>query len=151
MYFEFDDYRPDIAPVGRAISWREGVLISIILHLGLVIFILVAPRLLPARSRGWRSRSTLAQAQTESPRFVFVQPRLDTPAPKPPPRAPLIRSGSPGAGAASRRAADERAAVLARQQSRTDRRAATGAGRGRARTGTGVRAARGKAGRTGRR
>ena len=24
MYFEIDDYRPDITPVGRAISWREG-------------------------------------------------------------------------------------------------------------------------------
>ena len=24
MYFDFEDYRPDIAPVGSAISWREG-------------------------------------------------------------------------------------------------------------------------------
>jgi TonB family protein len=88
MYFEFDDYRPDIAPVGRAISWREGVLISIILHMGLVIFILVAPRLLPARA-AVAPPIDLAQAQTESPRFVFMQPRVDTPAPVPPPRAPL--------------------------------------------------------------
>ena len=33
MYFDFEDYRPDITPVGRAISWREGVLLSIIVHL----------------------------------------------------------------------------------------------------------------------
>ena len=33
MYFDFEDYRPDIPPVGRAISWREGVLLSIIVHL----------------------------------------------------------------------------------------------------------------------
>ena len=38
MYLDFDDYRPDIQPIGRAISWREGVLISIIVHLVGVIF-----------------------------------------------------------------------------------------------------------------
>ena len=33
MYLDFEDYRPDIQPIGRAISWREGVLLSIIVHL----------------------------------------------------------------------------------------------------------------------
>ena len=31
MYFDFEDYRPEFNPVGRAISLREGVLLSIIL------------------------------------------------------------------------------------------------------------------------
>ena len=44
MYFDFEDYHPDITPVGRAISWREGVL-----HLDhrsprRVIFILLIPQ-----------------------------------------------------------------------------------------------------------
>ncbi len=86
MYFEFEDYRPDIAPVGRAISWREGILISIILHLGLVIFVLVAPRYLPAPSAS-ASPIDLTKLQEEQPRFVFVQPRVDTPAPQARPRA----------------------------------------------------------------
>ena len=89
MYFEIEDYRPDITPVGRAISWREGVLISIIFHLCAVIFILVFPKLFPedtaARARLLQVRQE--QTRRDTPRFVFVQPRLDTPAPKAPPRA----------------------------------------------------------------
>ena len=51
MYFDFEDYHPDITPVGRAISWREGVLLSIIAHLVMVILILVAPRWFPVPRR----------------------------------------------------------------------------------------------------
>ena len=40
MYFEFEDYKPDITPVGSVISWREGVLLSVIVHLAGVIVIL---------------------------------------------------------------------------------------------------------------
>ena len=50
MYFDFEDYHPDFTPVGRAISWREGVLLSIIVHLALIILVLVAPRFLPQLS-----------------------------------------------------------------------------------------------------
>ena len=90
MYFDFEDYRPDITPVGRAISWREGILLSIILHLIGVIALITAPRWIsyvaPARVERVEARR---QQPQENPRFVFVQPRLDTPAPKPPPRAEL--------------------------------------------------------------
>jgi len=86
MYFDFEDYHPDITPVGRAISWREGVLLSIIVHLIGVIFLLLIPRLFPAGPRAIPVQ--LAQNRPEdNPRFVFVSPRLDTPALKPPPRA----------------------------------------------------------------
>src|SRR5438093_164217 len=88
MYFDFEDYRPDISPVGRAISWREGVLLSIIVHLAVLVFMLAAPRLFPYDANAARARALLLQQQAEqTPRFVFVQPRLDLPAPKPPPRA----------------------------------------------------------------
>ena len=43
MYFEIDESHPDITPVGSVMSWREGVLLSIILHLIFVILLLVAP------------------------------------------------------------------------------------------------------------
>jgi TonB family protein len=89
MYFDFEDYRPDISPVGRAISWREGVLLSIIVHLVGTIVVLVAPKIFPFDAAAARARQLAVEQQQdkrEAPRFVFVQPRVDRPAPKPPPR-----------------------------------------------------------------
>ena len=87
MYFDFEDYRPDISPVGRAISWREGVLLSIIFHLAMIIVLLVAPTWLP---ESWRTHAVPVQQQVppeESPRFVFAAPRNDVTALKAPDRA----------------------------------------------------------------
>src|SRR5581483_4534494 len=93
MYFDFEDYRPDIAPVGRAISWREGVLLSIIAHLALIIVVLTAPKWLPDNSAARRRAIALAAQRMEEMQqnrtFVFVQPRVDRPAPKPPDRGEL--------------------------------------------------------------
>jgi len=85
MYLDFEDYRPDIQPIGRAISWREGVLLSIIVHLVMVIVLLLAPTLFPFDPTA-RQEVTPPPKQ-DSPRFVFVQPRLDMKAPRPPDRA----------------------------------------------------------------
>src|SRR4051794_13768764 len=89
MYFDFEDYRPDISPVGRAISWHEGVLIAFVLHLAMIAFIVLSPRLFPYDADAARARLLAAQPPPvhEPTRFIFVQPRADTPAPKPPPRA----------------------------------------------------------------
>jgi TonB family protein len=89
MYFDFEDYRPDISPVGRAISWREGLLLSIIVHLAMVIVLLLWPRLFPFDAAAARQRAVALEARRpeEPARFVFVQPRVDLRAPKPPPRA----------------------------------------------------------------
>jgi TonB family protein len=88
MYFDFEDYHPDITPVGRAISWREGVLISIIVHLVAIIFILLIPRLFPYDPAKARARALLLQPQPkEDTTFVFVQPRLERPVRKPPEQA----------------------------------------------------------------
>lgn len=89
MYFDFDDYRPDTPTIGRVISWREGVLLSIIVHLAAIILVLVAPRLFPADVQALRARLLAAQQQRleDQARFVFVQPKVDQPAAKPPARA----------------------------------------------------------------
>ena len=88
MYFDFEDYHPDITPVGRAISWREGVLISIIVHLVAIIVILLIPRLFPYDAAAARARALLMQpTPKEDTTFVFVQPRLERPVRKPPERA----------------------------------------------------------------
>ena len=86
MYFDFEDYRPDVNPVGRAISWREGVLISVIVHLAVVILVLMWPRVFPEPVRRQALLATPSPPH-ESTTFVFVQPRVDTPAPKAPDRA----------------------------------------------------------------
>jgi TonB family protein len=84
MYLDFEDYRPDIQPIGRAISWREGVLLSIIVHLAGIILLLLAPQLFPFEPS--RQPAVVIPDQTQAPRFVFVQPRLDMRAPRPPDR-----------------------------------------------------------------
>ena len=84
MYLDFEDYRPDIQPIGRAISWREGVLLSIIVHLMMIILVLLAPQLFPFSAVP--RQVVVPPAKQDAPRFVFVQPRLDMTAPRPPDR-----------------------------------------------------------------
>jgi TonB family protein len=89
MYFDFEDYHPDITPVGSAISWREGVLLSIIAHLVGIILLLAAPRYFPDwfKTPEHRAVPLIAQEQQDKTRFVFVQPRVERPVPRPPDRA----------------------------------------------------------------
>jgi TonB family protein len=88
MYFDFEDYHPDITPVGSAISWREGVLLSVIAHLCAVILLLVAPKWFPFLTAPPRRAAVVVpQEPPEKTRFVFVQPRIERPVPKPPDRA----------------------------------------------------------------
>jgi outer membrane biosynthesis protein TonB len=88
MYFDFDDYRPDTPRVVTAISWREGVLLSVIFHLLMFIALIVSPRLFPVDEAARARALALAEQRVkENTQFVFVQPRLDTEAPKPPDRA----------------------------------------------------------------
>jgi len=91
MYFDFEDYHPDTPTIGRVISWREGVLLSIIVHLTAIIVLLLAPRLFPQDIQAMRARLLAAQQQRaqDQPRFVFVQPRVERPAQRPPDRAEL--------------------------------------------------------------
>jgi hypothetical protein len=85
MYLDFEDYRPDIQPIGRAISWREGVLLSIIVHLVMIILVLLAPQFFPFDPAAARQQAPQPEPH-DTPRFVFVQPRLDMKAPRPPDR-----------------------------------------------------------------
>jgi TonB family protein len=91
MYFDFEDYHPSIEPVGRALTPLEMVLLTIIFHLLMVILILVSPkwlpRFLPRFLQTVPAPPIELQQAREQPRFVFVSPRVERPAPKPPPRA----------------------------------------------------------------
>jgi TonB family protein len=89
MYFDFEDHRPEISRVERAISWREGVLLSIIVHMAVIIGVLLAPEWLPfGQATPKPVQVAEAVAPAEPPRFVFVQPRVERPVPKPPERGP---------------------------------------------------------------
>jgi TonB family protein len=92
MYFDFDDRYSDVEPVGRAINLRDGVVVSIGVHALVIALILLAPALLPERDPTAAAADQAAmaeEARTEAPRFVFVQPKVDIPSPKPPERAEL--------------------------------------------------------------
>jgi TonB family protein len=87
MYFDLEDYHPDFTPVGQAISWREGVLLSIIAHLVMVILILVAPKWFPWLTEPRRVQ-VVARQQAEPPlEYMMVSPRVERPVQKPPPQA----------------------------------------------------------------
>ena len=96
MYFDFEDNRPDTPTIGSPMSNREVVLVTFNLHLIAIIMILVAPQLPFMREFEARRQQALQELQQrelererEAARFVFVQPRVDMPSPKPPPRADL--------------------------------------------------------------
>jgi len=89
MYFDFEDAHPEFSPVGRAISWREGILLSIILHLILVIIVLLWwPAIFSFRLHPTRALVVAQPSPQDEKTFVYIAPRIDTPAPRPPARGP---------------------------------------------------------------
>lgn len=90
MYFDFDDRYQDVEAVGSAISRREGVVLSVVVHALVVVALLFAPQLpwfqlTPEEQEARRlEREREMQARRdESPRFVIVEPLRDVPAPAP--------------------------------------------------------------------
>ena len=82
MYIDFEDLRPDTPRVEGALSVREGVLISIIVHLLLLIAILLLPDLLPESVRHTPA-AAVNREPSQTPRFVFMQPPVDISKPQP--------------------------------------------------------------------
>jgi TonB family protein len=88
MYFDFEDYHPDIQPVGRALTRLEVILLTIIFHLLMVIGVLLAPKYFPALLVPAEVRQAPLTIQPQDrTQFVFVAPRVERPAPRPPERA----------------------------------------------------------------
>ena len=95
MYFDFEDHRPDTPTIGRTMSTREVVLITVNLHLVFLVAILLGPRIPFVQAileRQAQAREQVREAeverQKENARFVFMSPRLEKPTP-PPQRAEL--------------------------------------------------------------
>ena len=96
MYFDLGENRPDTPTIASPLSMREGVLLSIVLHLLFIIAILITPQLpfikaLQEQAVEAREQERLRQLEEarQNARFVFVQPRVDLRAPKPPEVAEL--------------------------------------------------------------
>jgi TonB family protein len=93
IHFDFDDRYLDDQVVGTAISRREAVLVSVVFH-GLIAIALVFLPTLPmfqqlAEELQLRREQRVAKeppAPRENRTFVFVQPRVDIEAPRPPDR-----------------------------------------------------------------
>ena len=89
MYFEFEDYKPDITPVGSVISWREGVLLVAHRAPGRRHLVLMSPQIFEVNRDAILAvrRRSMPRDQHEPERFVFVQPQRRLKALKPPERA----------------------------------------------------------------
>jgi TonB family protein len=88
MYFDFEDRFEEHEPIGGRMRRWDGVALSIGVHVAVILFILFGPALtflMPAPTQA--EEMERVEPPRERPQFVFVQPRLDTPAPKPRERA----------------------------------------------------------------
>jgi TonB family protein len=95
IHFDFENRYEDEAVVGRALSAREAVLLSIVFHALVILFFQYGPDLnflkpspeeVEARKQELLRRQELEQANR---RFVFVQPQIDMKAPEPKPNVDL--------------------------------------------------------------
>ncbi len=84
MYIDFEDYRPEIPRVERALSGGTAVLITWTIHALFVLLLIFGPQYLPKQSVA-AAPVQVASAPEQSPRFVFVQPKLDIAKPQPKP------------------------------------------------------------------
>lgn len=89
--FDFEDRYPDELVVGRAINRRDGVVVSIVVHVLVFLALLYVPQLemfqlTPEElAEQQRQQALLQQPRPEEEqRFVFVDPRVDIRAPEPP-------------------------------------------------------------------
>jgi TonB family protein len=93
IHFDFDDRYLDENVVGSAISRRDGVLLSVIFHSLIAAALIVGPHLpifqLSPEELQRRQAELERQREEAARRFVFVQPRVDTPALRAPDRAEL--------------------------------------------------------------
>jgi TonB family protein len=98
MYFDFEDHHPDTPTLPRSLTRLEVSLMTVVVYLGLVILILVWPELPMVKQAALeRQQAAIEEAerrrelerQKEQARFVFVEPRVDIQARRPPERAEL--------------------------------------------------------------
>lgn len=92
MYFNFDDRQADFERIESAISWREGLLLSLLVHVAGILAIVLIPELMPGLvaalmpdpSAVEARMAAMREQEANDRRFVFVQPRNEFEARRPP-------------------------------------------------------------------
>jgi TonB family protein len=85
MYFDFEDRYEDFQPIGGSMRRWDGVLLSVGVHVAVILFVLFGPALTFLVPEPTQAEEIVRTPPPEDPpRFVFVQPRADLEAPKPP-------------------------------------------------------------------
>ena len=84
-FFDLDNRYIDDAVVGRAITRRDGVFLSVVFHLFVLAMVVYGPEitLFQLSPEELERRRAAIERQDEDRTFVFVQPQVDIPAPKP--------------------------------------------------------------------
>ncbi len=93
IHFDLEERYQDELIVGSAITRREGIAYAVVVHLLILTAFILGPRLglfqpSPEELEARRIEQQRIEAE-QNQRLVFVQPKLDMPARKPPPRAEL--------------------------------------------------------------
>jgi TonB family protein len=93
IHFDIDSRYEDELIVGSAISRREGVVFSVVSHTLLILAIILVPKLpffqvSPEELAKRRAALEAKMREQQDPTFVFVQPKVDLKALKPPVNAP---------------------------------------------------------------
>ena len=90
IHFDFDDRYQDDLVVGAAIPRRDGVLLSVVVHVLVAGALIFGPRLplfQPSREELEARQRELQRQEQPNQTFAFVQPRVDVPALRTPERA----------------------------------------------------------------
>jgi outer membrane biosynthesis protein TonB len=91
MYFDFYEDHPDFVLIARDMQRVEGnlhlilaIMVAGLLNLTALILLIILPRYMDmdAAARRAAAQAAVQHQQQESPRFVFMSPRLETPPPK---------------------------------------------------------------------
>jgi TonB family protein len=96
MYFDFEDYRPDIPKLDRSLTQLEIVLLTIVVHLLVIISMLAWPNLAFVKAMYARQEQQIQeqrekeqQALRDRAQFVFVAPKVEVRTQVPPKLAEL--------------------------------------------------------------
>lgn len=93
IHFDIDSRYQDELIVGAAISRREGVVFSVVVHIVLILAIFLVPKLpifqVSPEERARRQQALEEQLRQQRDRMVFVEPRVDIQSQTPRQNAPL--------------------------------------------------------------
>jgi TonB family protein len=92
IHFDLDERYQDDRVVGRAISLREGVMFSVLVHVAMILALVFGPALaiFQPSAEELEARRLQELAERDAQRMVFVQPLVDLPSDTPPrPQAEL--------------------------------------------------------------